>query len=142
MPKWRSRIALRHYVQVANREGAHAMFRHKMRAMSTAIVIISATAVLASETVVTDDQGRSEVIYDVGILHPAPGAQITYDYCSGCHSEMIIAQQGQTRDGWDDILVWMVEDMGMGEIDNEDRNMILDYLATYYNPDRPHFPKN
>ena len=71
-----------------------------------------------------------------------PGAQITYDYCSGCHSEMIIAQQGQTRDGWDDILVWMVEDMGMGEIDNEDRNMILDYLATYYNPDRPHFPKN
>ena len=77
MLKWRSCIVLRHYVQVANREGAHAMFRHKMRAMSTAILIISATAVLGSETVVTDDQGRSEEIYDVGILHPAPGAQIT-----------------------------------------------------------------
>lgn len=95
-----------------------------------------------AEITVTDEQGRSEVIYDVGILHPKPGAQITYDYCSACHSEMIIAQQGQTRDGWDDILVWMVEDMGMNEIVEEDRDLILDYLATYYNPDRPFSPLN
>ncbi|MEM9846213.1 MAG: aldehyde dehydrogenase [Pseudomonadota bacterium] len=95
-----------------------------------------------AEITVTDDQGRTEVIYDVGILHPMPGAQITYDYCSACHSEMIIAQQGQTRDGWDDILVWMVEDMGMNEIVGEDRDLILDYLAEYYNPDRPYSPLN
>ena len=90
----------------------------------------------------TDDQGRSEVIYDVGILHPAPGAQLTYDRCIACHSERIIAQQGQTRDGWDEILVWMVEEMGMPELEAEERNLILDYLAAHYNPDRPHFPKN
>ena len=78
----------------------------------------------------------------MGILHEAPGAQITYDYCAACHSEMIIAQQGQTREGWDEILVWMVEEMGMGEIVEEDRDQILDYLATYYNTDRPHFPRN
>jgi len=101
--------------------------------------VVSAGATLA-EITVTDDQGRSEVIYDVGVLHPMPGAQITYDYCAACHSEMIIAQQGQTREGWDDILVWMVEDMGMNEIIEEDRNMILDYLAEYYNPDRPYSP--
>jgi len=93
-----------------------------------------------SETTVTDDQGRTEVIYDVGILHPMPGAQITYDYCTACHSEMIIAQQGQTREGWDDIRVWMVEEMGMSELETEDRDKILDYLAQYYNPDRPHAP--
>ncbi|MGP1355847.1 aldehyde dehydrogenase [Roseicyclus sp.] len=93
-----------------------------------------------AQTTVTDDQGRSEVIYDVGILHVAPGAQITYDLCTICHSEMIIAQQGQTREGWDEILVWMVEDMGMAELHEEDRAQILDYLATHYNPDRPHFP--
>ncbi|WP_245626900.1 aldehyde dehydrogenase [Aestuariivita boseongensis] len=100
------------------------------------------TGVALAETTVTDDQGRTEVIYDVGILHPMPGAQLTYDYCTVCHSEMIIAQQGQTRDGWDEILVWMVDEMGMGEIDETDREMILDYLATYYSPDRPHFPQN
>ena len=98
-------------------------------------------AAVSAETVVTDDEGRTEVIYEIGQLHPAPGAQITYDYCTACHSEMIIAQQGQTREGWDEILVWMVEEMGMVEIEEEDRNAILDYLGTYYNPDRPHFPR-
>lgn len=116
------------------------MFRLKMLAMSTALMLSLYVTPLWAEIEVTDDQGRTEIIYDVGVLHAAPGAQITYDYCSGCHSEMIIAQQGQTRDGWDDILVWMVEEMGMGEIDEEDRDQILDYLGTYYNPDRPHFP--
>ena len=97
---------------------------------------------VGAQTTVTDEQGNSEVIYEIGVFHPAPGAQITYDYCTACHSEMIIAQQGQTREGWDEILVWMVEEMGMGEIYEEDREAILDYLATYYNPDRPHFPGN
>lgn len=106
-----------------------------------ALAVIGASVAMA-EITVTDDQGRSEVIYDIGTFHAAPGAQITYDYCAACHSEMIIAQQGQTREGWDEILVWMVEEMGMGEIDPEDRNLILDYLATHYNPDRPHFPAN
>jgi len=95
-----------------------------------------------AQTRVTDDTGRSEDIWDVGRFHVAPGAQITYDYCTGCHSEMIIVQQGQTREGWDDLLVWMVEEMGMGEIVQDDRDQILDYLATYYNPDRPYFPRN
>jgi cytochrome c len=98
--------------------------------------------VASAEITVTDDAGNSEVIYDVGRLHVAPGAQITYDYCTACHSEMIIAQQGQTREGWDEILVWMVEEVGMAEIYEEDRARILDYLATYYNPDRPYMPSN
>jgi cytochrome c len=36
----------------------------------------------------------------------------------------------------------MVEEMGMMELEEEDREKVLDYLATYYNPDRPHFPSN
>ena len=119
--------------------------------MKTAIGSLGLVGVLAgtfvigtagAQTTVTDDQGRSEVIYEIGIFHPAPGAQITYDLCTACHSEMIIAQQGQTRDGWDEILVWMVEEMGMAELLEEDREQVLDYLGTYYNPDRPHFPSN
>lgn len=110
--------------------------------LAGALAATLAIGTAGAEITVTDDQGRSEVIYDVGRLHVAPGAQITYDYCTACHSEMIIAQQGQTRDGWDEILVWMTEEMGMAEIFEEDRDLILDYLATYYNPDRPHFPQN
>ncbi|MEM8572051.1 MAG: aldehyde dehydrogenase [Pseudomonadota bacterium] len=95
-----------------------------------------------SQTIVTDEAGNSEEIYEIGTFYAAPGAQLTYDYCTACHSEMIIVQQGQTRENWDDLLVWMVEEMGMGEIIEEDRDRILDYLATHYNPDRPHFPRN
>jgi hypothetical protein len=95
-----------------------------------------------AQTTVTDDQGRSEVLYEIGIFHPAPGAQITYDLCTVCHSEMIIAQQGQTREGWDEILVWMVEEMGMSELLADEREQVLDYLSTHYNPDRPYFPRN
>jgi len=109
-------------------------------AAAAATLGLGAVAIPAQE-MVTDDQGRSELIYDVGRLHVAPGAQITYDYCTACHSEMIIAQQGQDRSGWDDILVWMVEDMGMGELPPEDRDQILDYLAAHYNTDRPNFPR-
>ncbi len=54
---------------------------------------------------------------------------MTYDYCTSFHSEMIITQQGQTHEGWDDILAWMVEDVGTAEIVAEDRERIL-YLRS------------
>ena len=50
-------------------------------------------------------------------------------------------QQGLTRKGWDEVLVWMVEEQGMYEIEEPDRTVILDYLSTHYNEDRPNFPK-
>ncbi|MGK7651541.1 aldehyde dehydrogenase [Roseovarius sp. B08] len=78
---------------------------------------------------------------DVGALYPAQGAGVTYDYCASCHSEMLVAQQGQTREGWDELLIWMVEKQGMQPIPEEDREVILDYLSTHYNTDRPHFPR-
>jgi len=112
----------------------------RMTILAASAVALAMTSVGLAQETVTDDQGRSEVIYDVGRFHPAPGAQITYDFCTACHSEMIIAQQGQDRAGWNDILEWMVEDMGMGELHPEDREQILDYLATYYNEDQPHNP--
>ena len=78
---------------------------------------------------------------EFGVLVEAPGAEETYYGCVACHSEMIIAQQGLSREDWDDLLVWMVEEQGMPEFDEEERKIILDYLATHYNVDRPNFPK-
>lgn len=78
---------------------------------------------------------------DVGLLKEAEGAPITYRYCTACHSEMIVAQQGQTREGWDELLVWMVEEQGMAPIGEPHRTQILDYLAAHYNTDRPNFPR-
>jgi cytochrome c len=87
----------------------------------------------------TEDAETSEE--DFGQLVNAPGAEETFYACTACHSEMIVAQQGKTREGWDDMLVWMVEEQGMAEIPEDERNIILDYLAEHYNTDRPNFPR-
>lgn len=87
------------------------------------------------------ETGNGPDVGDVGVLHPVEGARVTYDYCASCHSERLVAQQGQTREGWDELLVWMVEKQGMQPIPEEDREAILDYLAEHYNTDRPHFPR-
>lgn len=78
---------------------------------------------------------------DFGQLVVAPGVETTFYACTACHSEMIVAQQGKTRQGWDKLLDWMVEEQGMAELSEEDRNVILDYLAAHYNTDRPNFPR-
>lgn len=78
---------------------------------------------------------------DFGVLFAAEGVEETFDYCTACHSERIIAQQGQTRDGWIELLEWMVDEQGMAEIEEPDLSKVLDYLTANYNTDRPNFPK-
>ncbi len=90
----------------------------------------------------SDEQSASETSEeDFGQLVNAPGAEETFYACTACHSEMIVAQQGKTREDWDEMLVWMVEEQGMSEIPEEERSIILDYLAEHYNTDRPNFPR-
>ncbi len=75
-----------------------------------------------------------------GLLFDAPGVDETFGYCTPCHSEMIVVQQGKTRQHWDDLFMWMVDEQGMPPIEEPDRSIILDYLAEHYNEDRPNFP--
>ena len=76
----------------------------------------------------------------LGVLVVAEGAEETYAYCTVCHSERIIAQQGLTRPDWDELLEQMVEENGMNPIGEPDLGRVLDYLAAHYGPDRPNFP--
>jgi cytochrome c len=77
---------------------------------------------------------------EFGVLKVAPGVETTYYACVACHSERIVAQQGLSRDHWDELFEWMVDEQGMSEIEEPDRTEILDYLAEHYNEDRPNFP--
>jgi len=104
--------------------------------VAAAVLLVAALPIGAA----AEDTGQT-VEGDFGALHPAPGVEETYAYCASCHSTMLVAQQGQTREGWDELLVWMVDKQGMQPIPEEDRAVVLDYLAEHYNTDRPHFPR-
>jgi len=67
-----------------------------------------------------------------GVLEDADGAAETYAYCTPCHSEMIVTQQRLSRQRWDELFDWMVEEQGMIEIQEPHRTRVLDYLASHY----------
>ena len=77
---------------------------------------------------------------DLGVLVAGEGAEETHAYCTACHSERIVAQQGLTRSDWEELLEQMVEENGMNPIEEPDLGRVLSYLATHYGPDRPNFP--
>ena len=77
---------------------------------------------------------------DLGLLVAGEGAEETHAYCTACHSERIVAQQGLTRADWEELLEQMVEENGMAPIEEPDLGRVLDYLVANYGPDRPNFP--
>ncbi|MDH3667522.1 MAG: cytochrome c family protein [Paracoccaceae bacterium] len=77
---------------------------------------------------------------EFGVLFVAGGVEETHAYCTACHSERLVAQQGLDRDGWVELIEWMVDEQGMAEIEEPDLGIVLDYLTANYNIDRPNFP--
>jgi hypothetical protein len=67
-------------------------------------------------------------------LPAGSGREETFYSCTPCHGFKIVAQQGMTRDQWDDSLNWMTTKHGMNRIEGDDRKLILDYLAQHYPP--------
>lgn len=67
-----------------------------------------------------------------GILAPGKNMALVASACSACHSLYLVTQQGLSKERWDEILTWMVDEQGMDEMDPDDREAILVYLSTYY----------
>lgn len=72
---------------------------------------------------------------ELGGLPPAPGQEIVYYTCNACHSIRLVSQQRLSRQRWDELLGWMVEEQGMAEPAPEDRALILDYLSAHFGTD-------
>jgi hypothetical protein len=62
------------------------------------------------------------------------GRDEVFYLCSACHSFQLVSRQGMSRSLWDDTLRLMVEKHGMPEPSQEERAVILDYLASAYPP--------
>ncbi len=67
--------------------------------------------------------------------YPAgPGRDDTFYACTACHGFKLVAQQGQTRQQWDDTLDWMTKRHNMPALEGKQRQTVLDYLAAAYPP--------
>jgi hypothetical protein len=57
-------------------------------------------------------------------------------HCSTCHSPKIIVQNQASRQGWLDTIRWMQKKQGMSLLNEQNENMILNYLAKNYAPNK------
>lgn len=73
--------------------------------------------------------------FDYDGLPPGEGRDEVYNVCAACHSARLVTQQGLSRDAWDGLIDWMIEEQGMPEPDDETRAVILDYLSEHLNTD-------
>ena len=104
------------------------MINHVVTGLVAAVILAGAATAVSDES-------------EFGVLFVAEGVEETFDYCNTCHSVRLVAQQGLDRDDWIELLEWMVDEQAMAEIEEPDLSIVLDYLTTNYNIDRPNFPK-
>lgn len=63
-----------------------------------------------------------------------PGRDETFYTCTACHNFKLVAQQGMSRQRWDEIITMMNEKHGMPLPDAKDRETLLNYLEAAYPP--------
>lgn len=73
---------------------------------------------------------------ELGGLPDGKGAEDTFYACTACHSTAIIRQQNITDARWDDLWVWMIEQQGMPDYPQEDKELILGYLKQHFSSER------
>jgi hypothetical protein len=68
--------------------------------------------------------------------YPAgPHRDDTFYFCTACHGFKIVAQQGMSRERWDETFNVMVKRHGMAQVEGEQREQMLDYLTAAF-PER------
>jgi hypothetical protein len=68
------------------------------------------------------------------VLPDGHGRDETFYLCTACHSSALIRRSGFTRQQWDDLMDWMVEKQNMNPLTEEERKLVVDYLAGAFPP--------
>jgi len=92
------------------------------RVLGLAFVLIA--AVLAAP------KAKADELTTLG-LPPDLGRDEVEAYCGACHSLKLVVQQGLSKDAWDELLVYMIEEHEMEPMARTDRKLVLDYLSKH-----------
>ena len=71
---------------------------------------------------------------DPDLFPDGPGRDDAFYACGGCHAFKLVANQGLTRERWNETISYMTERHGMPKLEGKDRELILNYLAKTYPP--------
>ena len=66
----------------------------------------------------------------------ADGFPIVKANCTACHSAKLVIQNRMSRETWLATIRWMQETQGLWEFPPKTEETILDYLSTYYFPEK------
>jgi hypothetical protein len=98
----------------------------KMRGLAVAALLCAAPPAAAQSATYTPGDEKPED-YPAGA-----GREDTFYACTPCHGFKLVAQQGQTRQQWDDTLDWMTQRHNMPAPRDKDRKAMLDYLEAAF----------
>jgi len=93
----------------------------KIRVFSILLLVV----VLITSNLLAQENNRYQ------FLPPGEGIELVVKNCTACHSADIILQNYMSRKGWDEQILLMQEEQGMGSLNKEDRKIILDYLSKF-----------
>jgi hypothetical protein len=66
---------------------------------------------------------------------PGPNREDAFYFCTACHGFKLVASQGMSRQRWDESLTMMTARHNMPNIEGQQREKILEYLASAF-PER------
>jgi hypothetical protein len=62
------------------------------------------------------------------------GREDAFYSCTACHNFKLVAQQGLSRQQWDETVQLMIDKHNMPPLDEKQRAIVLDYLAAAFPP--------
>lgn len=101
------------------------------------LLAVLVVAALGTDRAASQSQTFTPRDENIEELPAGPGRDETFYACTACHNFKLVAQQGMSRQRWNDTLTWMTERQGMPALEGADRELILDYLAAHYPQTEP-----
>ena len=94
--------------------------------------IITVTSLISLATFSLFDVSAEEVpeLAELGLPSALGGEEVVI-FCAPCHSLKLVAQQGLSRNDWEETIQWMYDEQGMERMELADHELVLNYLSEY-----------
>lgn len=104
-----------------------------MKSACAAVAAAMLLALAAGSIAIAQNQPEREP-EEPTVFPDGPHRDEVFYFCTACHGSDLIRAQGHSRERWAEVLKIMVEKHNMAELDAEELDFTLDYLARAFPP--------